>query len=153
MTTPAELLNPSVRRGPFRAVLFDFDGTLSLLREGWPRAMIGMMTERLRGQNLAPEPEPELWAHLDRVVMSLNGMPTIHQMGALADEVRRRGGTPADPREYLADYLDRLMGVVRGRWHALEDGLTRAAEWVVPGAHAVLANLRGRGVPLFVASG
>jgi phosphoglycolate phosphatase len=153
MTPPAELLNPSVRRGPFRAVLFDFDGTLSLIREGWPRVMVGMMAERLREQDLATEPEPELWAHLDRVVMSLNGMPTIHQMSALAAEVRNRGGTPADPHEYLRDYLDRLMGVVRGRWHALEDGLTRAAEWVVPDAHAILANLRDRRVPLFVASG
>jgi len=102
---------------------------------------------------LLPEPEAEAWAHLDRIVMSLNGMPTIHQMAALADEVRRRGGTPPDPREYLRDYIDRLMGVVRGRWHALEDGLTRPAEWVVPNAHAVLANLRDRRAPLFVASG
>src|SRR5437763_1924533 len=35
-----ELVNPKVRRGPFRAELFDFDGTLSLIRGGWPRVMI-----------------------------------------------------------------------------------------------------------------
>ena len=48
MTPPAEILNPHVRRGPFRAALFDFDGTLSLIREGWPRVMVGMMVETLR---------------------------------------------------------------------------------------------------------
>jgi phosphoglycolate phosphatase-like HAD superfamily hydrolase len=54
---------------------------------------------------------------------------------------------------YLREYLDRLMTVVRQRWELLETGRARAAEWVVPNAHAILRNLRGRGVPLVVASG
>ncbi|MGV3771683.1 MAG: HAD family hydrolase, partial [Verrucomicrobiales bacterium] len=28
-------------------VIFDFDGTLSLVREGWPEVMMGMFTEML----------------------------------------------------------------------------------------------------------
>jgi len=150
---PAELVNPATRRGPFRAVLFDFDGTLSLIREGWPRVMVGMMVERLREMNLAREPEAALWVHLDRLVMAQNGAPTIRQMEVFAADVRCRGGTPADPRVYLADYLDRLMKGVRQRWQALETGEARARDWVVPEAHAILTNFRGRGVPLFVASG
>lgn len=148
-----ELLNPSVRRGPFRAVLFDFDGTLSLIREGWPRVMVGMMVERLRDQHLATEPEPELATHIDRLVMAQNGAPTIRQMEVFADELRRRGGTPADTWDYLGDYLNRLLAVVRRRWQALEAGEARPGDWVVPNAHAVLASVRDRGVPLFVASG
>ncbi len=150
---PAEILNPAVRRGPFRAVLFDFDGTLSLIREGWPRVMVGMMVERLRGLSLIREPEAELHATLDDLIMQLNGQPTVRQMEAFATELQRRGGTPADPRVYLDDYIARLMGQVRGRWQALETGRATAAEWVVPDAHAMLGNLRERGVPLFVASG
>jgi len=150
---PAELVNPATRRGPFRAVLFDFDGTLSLIREGWPRVMVGMMVERLREMELAREPEAALWVHLDRLVMAQNGAPTIRQMEVFAADVRCRGGTPADPRVYLADYLDRLMKGVRQRWQALETGEARARDWVVPEAHAILTNFRGRGVPLFVASG
>jgi phosphoglycolate phosphatase len=153
MPPPAELLNPAVRRGPFRVVLFDFDGTLSLIREGWPRVMVGMMVERLKAAGLAREPEPALWVHLDRIVMALNGAPTARQMEAFAEDVRRRGGAPADPREYLRDYLDRLLAGVRERWKLLETGADRPEDWVVPGAHAVLENLRGRGVPLHVASG
>jgi phosphoglycolate phosphatase-like HAD superfamily hydrolase len=150
---PAELVNPSVRRGPFRAVLFDFDGTLSLIREGWPRVMVGMMLERLRAASLLREPEADEWTTIDRLVMALNGAPTLRQMEVFADEVRRRGGTPATPWQYLGDYLDRLMRDVHGRWRALETGEARAADWVVPGAHAILENLRERGVALFVASG
>ena len=39
MSPGIEILNPRFRRGPFRAALFDFDGTLSLIREGWARVM------------------------------------------------------------------------------------------------------------------
>jgi len=150
---PAELINPSVRRGPFKAVLFDFDGTLSLLREGWPRVMVGMMIERLRAMSLLGEPEAEEWITLDRLVMAQNGAPTIRQMEVFVDEVRRRGGTPADSWEYLREYIERLMRDVRGRWDALEVSEFQAADWVVPNAHAILTNLRERGVPLYVASG
>ena len=40
-----EIVNPDLPRGRFRSALFDFDGTLSLIREGWPQVMIPMMTE------------------------------------------------------------------------------------------------------------
>ena len=43
-----EILRPDLPRGRFRSVLFDFDGTLSLIREGWPQVMIPMMVEVLR---------------------------------------------------------------------------------------------------------
>ncbi|MBA4067396.1 MAG: haloacid dehalogenase [Isosphaera sp.] len=147
---PAEVVNPNVRRGPFRAVLFDFDGTLSLIREGWPAVMVGMMLDRLREQSLARDGDADL---LDDLVMGLNGQPTARQMEAFAAEVGRRGGAAADPAEYLRDYADRLMGTVRGRWDSLASGAARPADWVVPGAHALLTDLRDRGVPLFVASG
>src|SRR5437879_1120561 len=43
-----EIINEAIPRGRFRSVLFDFDGTLSLIREGWPQVMIPMMVEVLR---------------------------------------------------------------------------------------------------------
>jgi phosphoglycolate phosphatase-like HAD superfamily hydrolase len=153
MTPPAEIVNRAVRRGPFRAVLFDFDGTLSLIREGWPRVMVGMMIGRLRELGLAAEPEEELWAAIERLVMAQNGAPTIRQMEVFVDEVRRRGGPNSDPWELLNDYLERLMRMVRGRWQALESGQAAPAEWVVPNVHALLEDLRAMRVPTYVASG
>jgi phosphoglycolate phosphatase-like HAD superfamily hydrolase len=148
-----ELLNPRVRRGPFRAAVFDFDGTLSLIREGWPRVMVGMMVEILRLRGLAAEPDEELWRLVERFVMELNGHPTIRQVERFAEEVRARGGEPEQPAVYLRDYLNRLMTVVRQRWDLLESGRARPEAWVVPNAHAILRNLQGRGVPVFIASG
>ena len=43
-----EIVHSDFPRGRFRSVLFDFDGTLSLIREGWPQVMIPMMVEVLR---------------------------------------------------------------------------------------------------------
>ena len=42
-----EILRPDLPRGRFRFALFDFDGTLSLIREGWPQVMIPMMVDVL----------------------------------------------------------------------------------------------------------
>jgi phosphoglycolate phosphatase-like HAD superfamily hydrolase len=148
-----EILNSQVRRGRFRAVLFDFDGTLSLIREGWPRVMVGMMVEILRDLKLAAEPEVELWGIVEHFVMALNGHPTVVQMARFAEEVRARGGDPDAPTVYLRGYLDRLMSVVQGRWDSLESGKSRPEDWVVPGAHAILGSLQRRGLPLYLASG
>ena len=85
-----EVLRPDLRRGRFRSVLFDFDGTLSLIREGWPQVMIPMMVGVLR-ETGTKETGAELHAAVEDFVMRLNGRQTIYQMIQLADEVRRRG--------------------------------------------------------------
>src|SRR5438105_15679128 len=88
-----EIINPALPRGRFRSVLFDFDGTLSLIREGWPQVMIPMMVEILK-ETGTRETETQLSDHVCDFVMRLNGKQTIYQMMQLADEVGTRGGTP-----------------------------------------------------------
>src|SRR2546422_2758215 len=100
-----EILRPSLPRGRFRSVLFDFDGTLSLIREGWPQVMIPMMVDVLR-QTGTSENEAELAAAVEEFVMCLNGRQTIYQMIRLAEEVQRRGGRPLDPLQYKHRYHD-----------------------------------------------
>src|SRR5438093_9803800 len=94
-----EVLRPDLPRGRFRSVLFDFDGTLSLIREGWPQVMIPMMVEVLKETGTS-ETETEVSDHVCDFVMRLNGKKTIYQMIQLADEVRERGGKTRPPLEY-----------------------------------------------------
>lgn len=47
LNLPFEVIRPDLQHGRFRAAVFDFDGTLSLIREDWPEAMIPMMVELL----------------------------------------------------------------------------------------------------------
>ena len=147
-----EILRPDLPRGRFRSVLFDFDGTLSLIREGWPQVMIPMMVDVLR-QTGTPETDAELTTAVEDFVMRLNGRQTIYQMIQLADEVRERGGTPLEPLAYKHRYHDLLMERIQQRLTALESGQTTPAEWTVPGSHALLESLRRRGLTLYLASG
>lgn len=147
-----EVIRHDLPRGRFRSVLFDFDGTLSLIREGWPQVMIPLMVETLRATGTAETPE-QLTAAVEEFVMRLNGRQTIYQMIQLADEVRRRGGTPRDPLEYKHQYHDRLMARIEGRLADLESGRAAPQEWTVPGSHELLDELRRRGLTLYLASG
>jgi phosphoglycolate phosphatase-like HAD superfamily hydrolase len=147
-----EILRPDLPRGRFRSVLFDFDGTLSLIREGWPQVMIPMMVDVLRATG-TPETEAELTGAVEEFVMRLNGRQTIYQMIQLAEEVRQRGGLPLEPLAYKHRYHDLLMERIRGRVAALEAGTAAPTEWTVPGTHDLLEGLRRRGATLYLASG
>lgn len=147
-----EIVRADLPRGRFRSVLFDFDGTLSLIREGWPQVMIPMMVDVLRATGTT-ETEAQLAGAVEDFVMRLNGRQTIYQMIQLADEVRHRGGEPLDPVAYKHRYHDLLMERIQGRVAALETGTATAEEWTVPGSHALLEALRRRGMTLYLASG
>src|SRR6516162_93319 len=126
-TDDFEIIHDDVPRGRFHSVLFDFDGTLSLIREGWPQVMIPMMVEALR-ETGTDETEPELTAAVEDFVMRLNGRQTIYQMIQLADEVRARGGKPLEPLAYKHRYHDLLMERIEGRLAALASGAARPEE-------------------------
>src|SRR5579872_1747090 len=121
--TRIEVIHPDFARGRVRAVLFDFDGTLSLIREGWPDVMIPMMVAHLHATPSA-ESRDELQRTVEEFVMRLNGKQTIYQMIQLADEIKKRGGTPREPLEYKHEYHDLLWQRIAGRVAALENGTT-----------------------------
>jgi phosphoglycolate phosphatase-like HAD superfamily hydrolase len=147
-----EILNPNLPRGRFRSVLFDFDGTLSLIREGWPQVMIPMMVAVLQ-ETGTQETEAELTAAVEDFVMRLNGRQTIYQMIHLAKEVGRRDRQPLEPLAYKHRYHDLLMQRIQGRLADLESGKACAANWTVPGSLELLENLKRRGLALYLASG
>jgi len=147
-----EVLRPDLPRGRYKAVLFDFDGTLSLLREGWPRIMCGMMVEELV-QCGTGESETDLGVLVEDFVMALNGRPAITQMERLVDEIRSRGGSPEVANTYLAEYDRRLLRVVNERAREIHEGRSPPERWAVPGSHALLADLHRRGLKLYLASG
>ncbi len=135
-----------------RPVLFDFDGTLSLLRSGWMRVMVPMMIEVL-AECQTGESEDELRQVVEAFVWRLTGKETICQMRALAAEVERRGGASLDPRVYKKRYLERLWAVIGGRVEALREGRAKPDQYLVPGARRLLEGLRARGLTLYLASG
>jgi phosphoglycolate phosphatase-like HAD superfamily hydrolase len=150
--TRIEVIHPDFPRGKIRAALFDFDGTLSLIREGWPEVMIPMMVEHL-AQAPAAESRDELRPRVEEFVMRLNGKQTIYQMIQLADEIKKRGGSPLEPLEYKREYHDLLWQRIAGRVAALDAGTTPPEQLTVPGSRELLERLARLGCPLYLASG
>jgi len=150
--TTVEIIRPVDRAVRPQHVLFDFDGTLSLIREGWPQVMVPMMVEELLATGTDERPEA-----LERLVfgfvMELNGKQTIYQMIRLAEEIRRRGGRPEDPLVYKKRYHARLMDRIADRREALRSGRLRPEEMLVPHAYEILDLLQQRGAVLYLASG
>ncbi len=150
--TGIEIVQPVVLDRPPQHVLFDFDGTLSLIREGWPEVMIPMMVEILQATGTKESPE-ELHALCNDFVTNLTGKQTIYQMIRLAEEITKRGSKPEDPAVYKQMYIDRLMVRIADRREGLRSGRIDARDMLVPYSLELLESLKQRGATLYVASG
>jgi phosphoglycolate phosphatase-like HAD superfamily hydrolase len=138
------------RRG-LSHVLFDFDGTLSLIRQGWPEVMVPMFTEVLPPLPGESTEDRRRLAFED--IMKLNGKQTIYQMMQLAARVKERGGTPDEPLNYKHEYLRRLDARIHHRLEGIRTGTIAHDELTVFGTRVLLEALVARGLPLYLASG
>lgn len=146
------ILQPSFSPRPsITHVLFDFDGTLSLVRQGWPEVMVPMFTEVLPA--LPGESAEDRRRLVYNDIMTLNGKQTIYQMMQLADRIRERGGSPNEPIWYKHEYLRRLDERINDRTAGLKDGTIQQDDLCVFGTRALLENLKNRGLSLYLASG
>src|SRR5215207_3535185 len=102
-----EIVSPGAHAGAARVVLFDFDGTLSLIRAGWMDVMVPMMVELLL-ETRSGETAEQLRELVLDIVGRTTGKETIYQMMELADHITRRAHTPLEPLAYKKMYLDRL---------------------------------------------
>ena len=149
--TKIEIVGDLPRRAKPKHALFDFDGTLSLIREGWPKVMIPMMVEVLRATSTKETPA-KLHDICETFVMELNGKQTIYQMVRLAEEVSKRGSTPREPLAYKREYHDHLMQHIEERRESLRSN-GEIGTMLVPGSVVILKLLKARGVQLHLASG
>jgi phosphoglycolate phosphatase-like HAD superfamily hydrolase len=147
-----EVANPSARLGGVRHALFDFDGTISVIRRGWENIMIPMMVKMICDQQPpTPEIEAEVAAYVDRST----GILTIRQMEWLEKAVRRYGlaREPRSAREYKAIYNERLLRPVRRRLSQMDGSQASRDALTIAGARPFLQGLWDRGVELYLASG
>jgi phosphoglycolate phosphatase-like HAD superfamily hydrolase len=147
-----EIVNQQRARGPFRVALFDFDGTLSVLRRGWQQVMIPMAVEYLAATG-TDETNDQLRELAEAFVTRLTGKQTIYQMMRLASEIKKRGGQPREPLAYKHDYHDRLWHSVSRRVESVRTGALSPEEMTVPGSEALLRALVSRGMTCYLASG
>lgn len=151
--TQIEIIN-QVECGRVKHALFDFDGTVSLLREGWQGIMAPVMIEMICGETT---PTQEIIDEVHKVIDETTGIQTIFQMQVLEKMVRKHGLVPEekilDPYGYKDVYNDRLMVPVRERISKLTSGELSIEKATVCGAIDFVRILRERGVTLYVFSG
>ena len=149
---PFEIINPAIPRGLVKFAIFDFDGTISLIREGWQQIMIPMMISILM-ETPDHESEAEIEQIVRTYVANTTGKQTIYQMIRLAEEIEKRGGFPEDPLVYKNRYHDLLMDRIIDRLNGLREGRITPIEMVVPGALNAVKQLHAAGIKCFLASG
>jgi len=135
----------------FRHALFDFDGTLSLIREGWQEIMIPYFIEILL-ETPGAEDKEVIEEIVTLFVDRLTGKQTIFQCIKLDEEVVLRGGEKKDPGFYKAEYLRRLTIHTENRIKELREGCN-PQNYLVPGAEQFLKLLKTEGYKLYLASG
>lgn len=152
--THIEIIN-DIERGKIRYGLFDFDGTISILREGWQDIMHPVCVEMICGDT---EPTPEIETEVRTMIDETTGIQTILQMERLVEMVREKGLVPEsailDAQGYKQIYLDRLMVPVRERLERLARGELARDQAMVKGARDFLDLVsRQDNVVLYVFSG
>ena len=152
-SAPFELIR-DVSRGGFKHVLFDFDGTISLLREGWQDIMHPVMIEMICGD---VEPTDDVHDRVRTLIDETTGIQTILQMEQLVELVREYGHVPTenmlDAQGYKDIYLDRLMVPVSERLERLGRGELTADDAAVKGSRAFVDSVAAQGPELYIFSG
>ena len=143
-----------VERGRLKYALFDFDGTVSLLREGWQHVMGPLMIEMICGDAAVPE---GLHEEVQDYISESTGIQTILQMEALVEMVRAKGMVPEDkildPLGYKNIYNERLMVRVNERIAALAAGDLSLEEATVRGSLDFVKKLHDRRLTMYIFSG
>ena len=145
---------------PIRHAVFDNDGTISVLRQGWEQIMTPVMIKAILGDRYETADEA-LYQKVQRHVLDYidksTGIQTLVQMEALVEMVREFGIVPPekvlDRFGYKAIYNDALMELVSERIARLQHGQLSTDDYTIKGAVEFLKALRERGVTLYLASG
>lgn len=150
---------PAAAGAPTHAI-FDHDGTISTLRQGWEAVMEPVMLRAILGPRYTDADETLYHKAVGRTrefIDKTTGIQTLTQMEGLVEMVREFGCVPAgeilDAAGYKRIYLDALMGVVRQRTSKLRRGELAVEDFTLKGAGPFLRRLRETGTRLYMASG
>jgi len=138
--------------GAVKAVVLDFDGTISTLRAGWEAVMEPLMLEYIAGGGT---PSNALAARVRAYIDESTGIQTVYQMEWLKEQVEASGfgDDTKDVWWYKDEYNRRLLTQVKVRIEALSSREKNAEDYRMEGSIAFLKALCARGVKIYIASG
>jgi rfaE bifunctional protein kinase chain/domain len=146
--------------GKIKHAVFDHDGTISVLREGWEKVMEPVMIKAILGDQYTTADETLYQKVVNRVVEFIDkstGIQTIVQMEGLVEMVSEFGLVPPgkilDTFGYKKIYNDSLMEMVNKRIAKYEKEELEVSDYTLKGAVQFLQSFRDMGITLYLASG
>jgi len=141
-------------------IIFDHDGTLSTLREGWEQVMEPVMLRAILGSHYDTVEESRFHKVREAVRQLIDrttGIQTLVQMKGLVGLVREYGFVPEsdilDEHGYKHIFNVQLLQKVNARIEKLKKGELKSADFQIVNAEPLLKALHDRGVKLYLASG
>lgn len=145
------IINENKKRN-IKAVIFDFDGTISTLRQGWEETMQPMMIEMICGKTI---PTEDIINMVNQYIDESTGIQTIYQMEWLQKTVLQMGLNKQvyDPWHYKDEYNNKLMIRVNKRKEQLLKGELNPDDYRIMGSVKFLDILQRLGIDMYLASG
>ena len=146
------------KRPAIEYAVFDHDGTISVLREGWEDIMEACMMQAVTGDRpVSPDLAEKIRQGNRDFIVRSTGIQTISQMEMLVGIVKKWGLVPEEeiltPKEYKAVYNKALLEFIARRVDNVRRGLLSPGDVTVGGSIPFLKTLAENGVKIYLASG
>jgi rfaE bifunctional protein kinase chain/domain len=158
--TEVEIVNKVPADLKIKYAIFDNDGTISTLREGWEQIMAPMMIKAILGEKYLEADEStytKVKSAVNQLIDKTTGVQTLKQMKILAGLVAEFGFVPEDQIlnefGYKEIYNDALIEMVRKREEKLQKGELGIEDLVIKNALFFIRTLYDKGVKLYLTSG
>ncbi|HWS01252.1 MAG TPA: PfkB family carbohydrate kinase [Prolixibacteraceae bacterium] len=157
-----EIVEPSLLQRDIcpKYAIFDHDGTISTLREGWEEIMNPMMIKAILGKNYKDADDAlyhKVETRVAEFIDKTTGIQTLVQMQGLIALVREFGCVPEDEIldifGYKKIYNDELLLMVKEREKKLQRAELSLEDFTLKNAVPFLTRLYQSGVKLYLASG
>ena len=150
----------NIRGRQITHAIFDHDGTLSTLRQGWEEVMEPMMLHAILGPTYGKTSAAvvsELRKRIAEFIDRTTGIQTLAQMQGLVELVQEFGFVPEkdilDEHGYKAIYNEALLEQVNSRLTKLRSGQLAREDFHIKNSIPLLRALGDAGVELYLVSG
>jgi len=158
--TEIEIVTPDFRvgKGPLKAAIFDHDGTISVLRQGWEEVMYNVMVDAVTGKrSLSPAEISGVDEAVRTLIEKTTGIQTLAQMYQLKELVLSFGyvknNDVLSPEKYKKIYSKALLASMEERMRLVENGKLKTEDVTITSAVHFLQKLTAAGTKLYLASG
>jgi len=158
--TEIEIVNKWEDKLQIKHAIFDHDGTISTLREGWELIMGPMMMKAILGDQYLQADEAlyqKVQSRVNEFIDKTTGIQTLVQMKGLIDMIREFGCVPEDKIldefGYKQIYNKELLEMVKVREKKFEKGELSLEDFTLKNAIPFLQKTYNSGIKLYLASG